>query len=371
MEASNARAGSEDPALKLLAEHEKFWRRLVSVPRVLDLACGTRVGTTPHEVVYQQQSLKLLRFVRKTPATYAEPLLLCYALINRHYILDLQPERSVVARYLDQGFDVYLIDWGVPGDGDRGLTLEDYVCRLLGGVVEFVLARHRRDDLHVLGYCMGGTLAALYGALHPARTRTLTLLAAPIDFGGRSSLLELWTDRRRFDVDAFVDAYGNCPAWLLQSCFQAMRPVQNILGKGLSFYDQLDGKPEAISHYFAMERWINDNIPIAGETFRQFVKHLYQEDQLVKGQLRLGDARVDLGRITCPLLLLTARNDHLVEPASTTEIRTHVGSQDVRSITLDAGHVGLVVGGKAHQTVWPEATRWLADRSRSVGGESY
>ena len=116
-----------------------------------------------------------------------------------------------------------------------------------------------------------------------------------------------------------------------------------------------------------MERWINDNIPVAGETFREFVKNLYQRDELVRGELHLGDRRVDLGRITCPLLLLTAANDHLVPPSSTEGIRTQVGSQAVRSMTIDAGHVGLVVGGKAHRTVWPEATRWLASHSQTTG----
>jgi polyhydroxyalkanoate synthase len=114
-----------------------------------------------------------------------------------------------------------------------------------------------------------------------------------------------------------------------------------------------------------MERWINDNIPMAGETFRQFVKQLYQRDELVRGQFRLGDRTVELGRITCPLLLLTAKNDHLVPPSSTEGIRPHVGSRDVQSMSADGGHVGLVVGGKAQKVLWPAATRWLAGRSAS------
>jgi polyhydroxyalkanoate synthase len=112
-----------------------------------------------------------------------------------------------------------------------------------------------------------------------------------------------------------------------------------------------------------MERWINDNIPVAGATFRQFVKKLYQRNELVRGELDVGGRRADLGRIACPLLLLTAKNDHLVPPSSTEGIRPHVGSREVDSMTIDAGHVGLVVGGKAQKTIWPEAARWLANRS--------
>jgi polyhydroxyalkanoate synthase subunit PhaC len=268
----------------------------------------------------------------------------------------------VVRRYLDGGFDVYMIDWGVPSDADQHLMLRDYVCGFLETVVEFILREHGRKDLHLLGYCMGGTMAALFAALHPERIKSLTLMAAPIDFGGRESLLNIWTDREYFDVDAFVDSNGNCPAIFLQSCFLLMKPVQNLLEKHVAFLEQVDD-PRFVSNYFAMECWVNDNIPVAGETFREFVKNLYQSNELVRGEFHLGDRRIDLGRITCPLLVLTAKNDHLVAPPSTEGILSHVRSQDVESMAIDAGHVGLVVGGKAHRSFWPKATRWLAERS--------
>jgi polyhydroxyalkanoate synthase len=147
-----------------------------------------------------------------------------------------------------------------------------------------------------------------------------------------------------------------------------MKPVQNLLTKNLAFFESMDDA-RMVTDYFAMERWINDNIPVAGETFREFVKKLYQRNELVRGELRLGDRRVDLGRLTCPLLLLTAPNDHLVPPSSTEGIRASVGSPGVESMAIDAGHVGLVVGGKAHKTVWPAATRWLAGQSTKSGRE--
>jgi polyhydroxyalkanoate synthase len=346
----------------MFAEQRRAWRRLLNAPRLGAIALGTQTGTTPHDVVFQRGTMRLLRYRRATPARHAEPLLLCYALINRPYILDLQPDKSVVAQYLDRGFDVYLIDWGVPSPEDRRLTLETYVCELLDAVVGFILRAHRRERLHLLGYCMGGTLATMFAALTPERVASLTLLAAPLAFTGRESLLTVWADRQHFDVDAFVDVHGNCPGWFLQGCFVAMKPVQNLLEKGLALYEVM-GDAGALSSYFAMERWINDNIPIAGETFREFVKKLYQGDELVGGRLHLGPRRVELGRIACPVLLLTARNDHLVPPASTEGIRPCLGTTDVASVTIDAGHVGLVVGGKAQRELWPAATQWLAERS--------
>src|SRR5581483_5750911 len=96
----------------LFAEQERAMRRVLSFPRVAELAATTRVGTTPCDVVLEAGTHRLLRYRRETPALYAEPVLFCYALINRPYILDLLPEKSVVRRYLEEGFDVYMIDWG-------------------------------------------------------------------------------------------------------------------------------------------------------------------------------------------------------------------------------------------------------------------
>ncbi|HKO92600.1 MAG TPA: alpha/beta fold hydrolase [Polyangiaceae bacterium] len=350
-------------ALLSLQQHASL--RALHVPRVVQAALSTRVGGTPHDVVFSLGTLRLLRYRRTVPAQHAEPVLFCYALVNRPYILDLQPHKSVVERYLEQGFEVYLLDWGVPTYADRHLTLEDYVCRALDRVVEVVLKAQDRERLHLVGYCMGGTLSALYTALAPGRVQTLTLLAAPIDFSGRDALLHVWTDPKYFDVDALIDAHGNCPATFLQACFSSMKPVQNLLEKNISFFEQM-ADSRFLANHFAMEHWVNDNIPVAGETFREFVKKLYQDNQLVRGKLRLGARRVDLGRICCPLLLLTATKDHLVNPASTHGIEPHVGTGQIERLQIDAGHVGLVVSSRAHQTLWPEATRWLAQRSSAA-----
>jgi polyhydroxyalkanoate synthase len=349
----------------------RTWQRLLNFPRLVQTAAETRVGTTPYDVVVAEGTHRLLRYRRETPALYGPPVLLCYALVNRPYILDLQPDKSVVQQYLRRGFDVYLIDWGVPRDDDRWLTLADYVNGFLARSIDHILGVHRCDDLHLLGYCMGGTLAVMSAALRPNPIKTLTLLAAPIDFGGelnKGSLLNLWVGNEQFDVDALIDTYGNCPAWFLQACFLAMNPIGNLLEKNLALFEQLDQADSArvMVNHCALERWVNDNIPVAGETFRQFVKLLYKRNELVSGTFTLGGRRVDLGNIACPLLLLTAINDHLVAPASTEGIRPHVASQDITSMPIAAGHVGLVVSSKAQGRIWPEATSWMADRSDVV-----
>jgi polyhydroxyalkanoate synthase len=348
----------------LSVEPLRAWQRLLNLPQVMRAALETRGSATPRDIVMREGTHELVRYRRDTPATQPDPVLLCYALVNRPYILDLEPGKSVVEQYLRRGFEVYLIDWGVPSHADRGFDLEHYVA-FLAKAADLVRREHRRPSVHLLGYCMGGTLGALLAATEPEMVKTLSLLAAPLDFSGRESLLNLWTQPRHFDVDDFLDRHGNCPAWFLQLCFLYMNPVRNFVDKPIAFYEHLDD-PRAVASTLALERWLNDNIPVAGATFRQFVKNLYQRNELVNGEFVLGGQRVDLGRIRCPLLLLTAKNDHLVPPGSTEGVRPHVGSGDVTSMGLSAGHVGLVVGGKAHQRFWPEATRWAAERSATA-----
>jgi len=344
----------------------KAWSRLLAVPKTIDWARDVAVGTTPHDIVYEEDNLRLLRYRRDSPPAYAEPVLFCYALVNRPYILDLQPERSVIRQFLNRGFDVYLIDWGEASAADRSLTLNDYVRGLIKNVADYVVSHSHTPKFHLVGYCMGGTMSTIFTALYPEPVKTLTLMAAPVDFslGGDESLVQLWSDPKYFDVDALIDAFGNCPASFLQASFQMMKPVQNYVTKYITLYDKLDDE-RFVENYMAMEKWTNDNIPVAGETFREFVKKLYQRNELVRGEFRLGldEEPVDLKRITCPLMLLSATADHLVPPVQTEGLLPHVGSTDKKAARLNAGHIGLAVSSKAHKQFWPEATGWLAERS--------
>src|SRR3954462_11547047 len=158
-----------------LDEAQKFWKRFLSIPKVIEQARDTKVGTTPHDVVYEEDTLKLLRYRRDTPATYAEPVVVCYALVNRPYILDLQPDKSVIRQLLARGFDVYMIDWGAPSIADRSLRLHDYVCGFLKNVVDFVRKEEEVANVNLLGYCMGGAMSTMFTSVYPELVKNLIL----------------------------------------------------------------------------------------------------------------------------------------------------------------------------------------------------
>ncbi len=343
-------------------EWETFMRRLSLTPNVLEVAKKVRVGATPAEAVFKLDKLQLLQYKTDTQQQFSTPTLVVFALINRPYILDLKPGKSVVAHFVNQGFDTYNLDWGIPTDSDSHLGMEDYVERYYDTVVEKVRERSGCDKINILGYCMGGSMSAMYASLYPEKIKNLIMLAAPVDWSSRDHLLAKWLDKEYFDVDKLIDVHGNAPADLLQSSFELLKPVSNYVEKYVKFYEKMEDE-KFLEDFFAMEAWLNDNIPVAGEMFREFVKYCMQENRLIKGELKIGDRLVDLKKITCPVLNITAENDHLVPCGLSRPFNDAIGSTDHKWVNLKAGHIGLAVGSRAHRELWPEATSWLAERS--------
>lgn len=321
------------------------------------------VGTTPHDVVHTHDRLKVLHYRPPEGAKPAPvPLILAYALVNKPYIMDLQPDRSVVRSLQAAGLDVYLIDWGTPGEGDKYLTVSDYLETYIDGVVDAVCDRSGCEAVSVLGYCMGGSFSTMYAALHPEKVRNLVVMAAPLDFTTRSGLLDMWADPAYFDVDRIVDTLGNVSGEFLNSAFLLLDPLRNMHMKYLGLVQNIDDR-EFVENFFRMEKWIHDGIPVAGETFREFIKYGYQRNLLVKGEWPMNGGRIDLKRISMPLATITADADTLVPAESTLPLHGLVSTRDREKFTLHTGHIGLSVGRGAHRDMWPKVGRWILDRS--------
>ncbi len=345
----------------------KFANKMGALPRAAQIAKEVRVGTTPTRTVYSEDKLNLLRYESDTPRQFETPLVVAFALVNRPYILDLRPGKSVVQHFIGAGHDVYNIDWGVPADSDRFLTIKDYVLGYMDNVVDHMRERTGCDQVNILGYCMGGSMSAMYASLRPEKVKNLILLAAPVDWSCKESLLSLWTDPKYFDIDKVLEVHGNAPAEWLQSSFMMLKPVQNMIEKYFTFYENMENE-KFLEDFFAMETWLNDNIPVAGETFRQFVKDCFQKNLLIRGELELGNERVEMRNIECPILNLTAQHDHLVPCGQSLPFNDAVGSKDRKSINFPAGHIGMAVGSKAHRDLWPQVCDWLAERTDRVTG---
>jgi len=350
-----------------LEDWRKVTERAAAWPKVAEAFRARKEWATPHDVVASEGPVRLLRFRlpegEAAPSRrFATPLLMVFALVNRPYVLDILPHKSVVRQYIRAGFDVYMIDWGVPQPGDGCKTLHDYVEGHLDRMVRRVLGLTGQPQLNLLGYCMGGTMSAMYTSRHVELVRNLTMLAAPVDWAGGDGLLKCWTDASVFDVDAVADAFDLIPPGYLGTSFNLLKPVDNNFRKWQGFLEKMTDE-KFLQEFAAMESWVNDNIPISSSVYRDFVKYGLQRNLLSKGEFPLGAAKVDLRGITCPVLNLVAESDHLVPREQSDPLDRLVGTSDVSTRSLKAGHIGLAVSGRAHTEFWPAAADWLAARS--------
>ncbi len=320
---------------------------------VLDrfLRTRERVGKTPHDVVHEENKWRLLRYrPRAEGLAFRTPILMVPSLINRHYVLDLLPERSFVEFLVERGHDVFIIDWGTPSSEDRFLDFDTicdrYIARALRRATRFAKA----PRAHLLGYCLGGTLAVIHAAVRPQRIATLSLLAAPIDFHDDGPLSR-WTRTPTFDVKALVDGAGNVPWQLMQGAFQMLRPTLN-LSKAVTLLDRL-WDDDKLDSFFGLETWGNDNVSFPGACYERYISELYRNNALIAGTFTLSGRRAALENIRCPTLNVTFKHDSIVPEASASVLMQHIGSDTAEHLSLPGGHVGAVVSRKASRGLWP------------------
>lgn len=322
------------------------------------------VGQTPADVVFTENKWRLMRYrPRRAGLAYATPLLLVPSLINRHYVLDLMPGKSFAEYLVDQGHDVWIIDWGTPSDEDRYLGFDAYCERYLHHAVRQVVRRTGQERVHLLGYCLGGTLTTIYLAHHQEHAGGHIALAAPVNFHD-DGLLSRWTRTPTFDLGAIVAACGNVPWQLMQSAFHLLKPTLQM-NKAVYAIDRawddafLDG-------FLAIETWANDNVSFPGEAYREYVQRLYRDNALIQGDYAVDGRPTRLSAIENPTLTIAFEHDHIVPCDSAAVLDDCISSPDSTVWRLPGGHVGAVVSRKAKEHLWPRLSSWLADRDAAT-----
>lgn len=343
----------------LLQELAEFQKKFVNGCDTLESIDEVDVGPTPRDAIYSESMLHLYRYRPLVANPHPVPVLIVYALVNRPYMIDLQRECSLVRSLLEAGIDVYLIDWGYPDRTHRFVGLDDYVNGYLSRCVDAVRERHDLDSINLLGICQGGSFSICFSALHPERIRNLITMVTPVDFHTDGNLLSHFV--RTIDVDLLVDSLGNVPGELLNWSFLALKPFRLTGQKYMDLVDTIENRDKALT-FLRMEKWIFDSPDQAGETFREFVKDFFQENKLIRGELRLGERSVRLQDITMPVLNIYATQDHLVPPASSLALGEHVGSVDYTPLAFHGGHIGIYVSRRARQEVPTAIADWLRQR---------
>jgi polyhydroxyalkanoate synthase len=341
----------------ILSEVSSFNKKLAQgMGNLMDMG-EISEGVTPREVIYEEDKLKLYRYLPNEESnTNKVPLLIVYALVNRPYMTDLQENRSTIRGLMDAGQDVYLIDWGYADDADRYLTMDDYINGYIDRCVDELIARHDVDKINLLGICQGGTFSLCYSAMHPEKVRNLVAMVTPVDFHTPDNILSHWV--QNVDVDLAVDTMGNISGDLLNLTFLNVKPYQLMGQKYLGVVDIMDN-PDALKNFMRMEKWIFDSPDQAGETYRQFIKDFFQGNKLIAGEVEIGGQTVDLANVSMPVLNVYAEQDHLVPPDASRALKDYVGSNDYTELSFPGGHIGIYVSGRAQKTVPPAIGDWL------------
>ena len=358
---SEARDRAGDTAAQWREELRRNALRMTNLATMLMDPTPPVVGVTPREEIYRRGKARLYRY-RPETIRHGAVLFVPNLGLSRPYIFDLQPGMSFTEYMVGQGFDFYLLDWGEFGPEDRDLTMEECITRVLPRAVSRTLNAAGEPALSMLGYCMGSTLAASYLGMHPdAPVTAFVNMAGPIDFD-RAGLFGCWLQPRVFDVDKVVAAFGMLPVEMVQAGMRLLKPTMDLTARLNLWWNLWNG--EYVRGFRALNAWSNDFVPMPGEFFREWVKGFYQENRLFRGTLAYGGRPVRLDAIRCPVLVVGAKEDHIVPGPCARALLDLVGSRDREYIELPGGHISLIAGRSAPRDCWPRISRWLGARDR-------
>jgi polyhydroxyalkanoate synthase len=315
-------------------------------------------GLTKSETVYEEGHVVLKRCITEDKITKKTPILFIYALINKPYILDLRPGNSIVEFFKKEGYDVYVIDWGLPVPEDKFITFDYYIDGYINSCVDTVREISKTDSINIFGWCMGANFAAIYAPLYPEKVKNLATLTLPMD-ANSGGLLSLWASDEVFHLDKVISLYGNMPAKLIRYSVISIYPFREMR-KNVNFYSNMENKA-FVEAYSLAEKWLNDNIDIPGLVFKKYIRDIFQTTNLLDGKMVIGDRCVDLKNIKCPLLNLAAEEDNLVPIASSKALNEHVSSKDNEFVVLPGGHVSFAYDPKAQQ-YWKKTSDWFSQR---------
>jgi class III poly(R)-hydroxyalkanoic acid synthase PhaC subunit len=318
------------------------------------------IDHTPRELVWKKNKSRLW-FHPAKQKKYDIPLFFVYSLLNKPYILDIGKGSSVVGGLTERGYDVYLLDWGSPGYEDRDIKLDNYILDYLENAVKRALRHSGAKEISMVGYCLGGTISAIFTSITQLPITNLILATVPIDFSigivPNKWLKGLQSGKLSFD--RFADVYGVIPSEIMYLMFRGLSPVYtspyvNLLTRA---HDT-----NYVEKWRRMDKWTKDTASFAGEAFKQMFNDLYKENKLLKGELMIGGKQVDLKNIKCSLYVLSTSRDTLVLEPQSLPVMDMVSSEDKTYEVVEAGHVSLALTGMF--AVY--ADQWLASRSKML-----
>ncbi len=304
-------------------------------------------------VVWRLGAARLLDY--GDPAKPGMPILVVPSLINRAYVLDLSKKRSLMRHLAELRCRPYLLDWGWPGEAERNFTLSDYITDVLAAALDHIVEGHGRAAT-VIGYCMGGNLALPLAERRPDKVNALALLATPWDFHAASHLQRPLLAAAAPGLKAVIERLGLLPVDILQALFVGLNP--SLTATKFRTFSGLDPKSAKAREFVALEDWLNDGVPLVGPVARECLFDWYLDNTPARGEWLVDGAPVDPRNVTQPALVIIPQRDTIVPPVSATPLAEAL--PNARSVSLAAGHIGMVAGGGAKRGLHRHLDAWLS-----------
>ena len=310
---------------------------------------GRRPSDRP---VLWREGTTLLRDYRRGGDAAAPRVLVIPSLVNRYYILDLEPEVSFLADLARRGYAPFVVDWDAPGPEEQGFDLTRYIAGRLEGALDAV-RREPGGPLIVVGYCMGGDLALALALRRQKDIAALACLATPWDFHADGETQARLIGAIGRSMDPLFQLLGEMPVDALQSLFASLDPL-SILAKFRRFADM---QGDQARKFVALEDWLNDGVGLAAPVARECLTQWYGENSTARGQWLIAGQPVRPEALSLPALAVVPAADRIVPPKSAMGLAQRLPRCEI--MTPAAGHIGMMVGGSARAKVWDPLDGWL------------
>ncbi|MBU3669393.1 MAG: class I poly(R)-hydroxyalkanoic acid synthase [Polynucleobacter sp.] len=339
---------------------------------------GKNIATTEGHVVFRNELFELIQYTPLTETVFERPYLMVPPCINKYYILDLQPDNSVVRHMVAQGHTVFLVSWKNPDASMAKVSWDDYVGKGVIKAIEVVQDISESKQINILGFCVGGTLTTSALAVLAARDEhpaaSLTLFTTLLDFTN-TGILDVFIDEamvelRENTIGGKTGTYGMMSGLDLGNTFSFLRPNDLVWNYVVDNYLKGNSPPP-----FDLLYWNGDSTNLPGNMYCWYLRHTYLQNDLVKpGKVTICGEKIDLGKIKCPAYLYASQEDHIVPWQSAYE-STHILKGKNRFVLGASGHIAGVINPPAknkryyfeNNKIAPTAEEWLADAKQIPG----
>ncbi len=329
---------------------------------------GCDVATTPGRVVLRNELMELIQYAPMTETVYAEPVLIIPAWIMKYYILDLSARNSMVRYLVSQGHTVFMVSWKNPTANDRDLGMDDYLRLGIRAAIDAVAHIVPDRKIHSVGYCIGGTLLSIASASLAAegdrRLTSMTLLAAQQDFSEPGELSVFISPSQLDTLEAVMSRNGVLKSEQMSAAFSLLRSRDLLWTPAVNTY--LRGKRETPNDLMA---WNADGTRMPCRMHAEYLRKLYLNNALARGEFHAEGRRVDLSAIRLPMFIVGTETDHVAPWQSVYKARGLTRSDDYTFLLTSGGHNAGIVSGPSHPRrryrlrTWSNPTETLAPQA--------